>query len=547
MNVHDPFKPLRELVLNAADAVRARRVLEGRADDWGEICVTLGRDADGAPWLEVSDTGLGMSPEVLELVLPDRDTPFWRTALMQEQWPALHDARFETTGQLGCGFFSVFDWGGHVRVVSQRCDTVSIHEGLTKSAPEGATWVLELEQGIPMRQSLRPAREDADDERIGSGSARKSIRAGSGGGTRVRLWLHAAGERCILPGHNHAPLLVQLAPCMDVTLKCVDGGGVVHTAVRANDWLTIPDAELLQRLAGHGLTDAGRPWQPYYHPGGRGEALPPLLPVREADGRVVGRAALWQDVPFLKERPPCHICIGGWRVRQMDGFLGIWTADPAARLEPPVMPTATRGAVGEWARHQRDWLYQKSGYDAWALAAEFALRLADMGAGPDGLTLAWGQGGWLDREEIIRIAAELDEMLLVSHDLQGGPPQAAPCPPHMLWVDIGSDDGAGRSHRRSEEWPATLFRPEAWPSLPQKRQWVLEAIAGAWGAGWESLKLVPAERYCACGLCTPPPAGPLMGFHTDPDRWFSYSYPDPACGLSLKGEVYLVRRRGLPV
>ncbi len=56
----DPSVALRELVQNAADAVRARRALEERGDGWGTIRVRIGSDGD-THWLEVEDNGVGMS------------------------------------------------------------------------------------------------------------------------------------------------------------------------------------------------------------------------------------------------------------------------------------------------------------------------------------------------------------------------------------------------------------------------------------------------------------------------------------------------------
>jgi hypothetical protein len=49
-----PHVPLRELIQNASDAVRARRVVERRADDWGDIVVRLrtgDREVTGYPAL----------------------------------------------------------------------------------------------------------------------------------------------------------------------------------------------------------------------------------------------------------------------------------------------------------------------------------------------------------------------------------------------------------------------------------------------------------------------------------------------------------------
>ena len=61
---NDPLVPLRELIQNALDAIKARRLLEGRPDGWGEVEVSI-RHSEGQDWLIVQDNGVGMSENVL--------------------------------------------------------------------------------------------------------------------------------------------------------------------------------------------------------------------------------------------------------------------------------------------------------------------------------------------------------------------------------------------------------------------------------------------------------------------------------------------------
>jgi hypothetical protein len=70
--------PLREMIQNAADAVRARRMIDGHAASWGEIRVTTGKSHLGA-WIQVEDTGVGMSEAVLTGPLLDFGMSFWGT------------------------------------------------------------------------------------------------------------------------------------------------------------------------------------------------------------------------------------------------------------------------------------------------------------------------------------------------------------------------------------------------------------------------------------------------------------------------------------
>jgi hypothetical protein len=117
--------PLRELIQNACDAVRARRLLEPGSNyvsrDLGEVILRQGHDEHGH-WVEVEDNGLGMSVSVLTGVLLDFGTSLWNTSQQHQEWPGLSGRGFEATGRFGIGFFSVFMWSGRVRVTSRRFD-----------------------------------------------------------------------------------------------------------------------------------------------------------------------------------------------------------------------------------------------------------------------------------------------------------------------------------------------------------------------------------------------------------------------------------------
>ena len=78
---NDPSVALRELLANAADAIRARRIIEGKPSDWGEITVTLGCEGAEVYWLEVADNGVGMSEALLGGSLLEFGTSYWETWL----------------------------------------------------------------------------------------------------------------------------------------------------------------------------------------------------------------------------------------------------------------------------------------------------------------------------------------------------------------------------------------------------------------------------------------------------------------------------------
>jgi hypothetical protein len=117
--------PLKELIQNAADAIRARRSLEVRDADWGKISIALEskarENAEGQTdfWLHIDDNGIGMSEAVLTGPLIDLGNSFWKSNLLSFEYPGLQAKKPRTIGKFGIGFFSVFILGDEVKVASR--------------------------------------------------------------------------------------------------------------------------------------------------------------------------------------------------------------------------------------------------------------------------------------------------------------------------------------------------------------------------------------------------------------------------------------------
>lgn len=110
--------PLRELIQNASDAIRARRLLEDEPNFNGKIKVSLGNDGDDI-YIDVEDNGVGMTTSVMTKSLLDFGESFWGTSLMHKEFPTLEAKGYHSTGKYGIGFFSVFMWGSKISVYSK--------------------------------------------------------------------------------------------------------------------------------------------------------------------------------------------------------------------------------------------------------------------------------------------------------------------------------------------------------------------------------------------------------------------------------------------
>ena len=263
-----PDAPLRELLQNAADAVRARRAHEARPSTWGRILVTRGQDERG-PWLEVRDNGIGMSRALLIGPLLEFGTSYWDSDLSCTEFPGLHAAGYRSVGEFGIGFFSVFMWGPKVRVT-------------TRSCRDAQTRVLEFEQGLRAPPLLREARSD---EHLVDG------------GTVVRVWLADVEPSAFvvagLAASDLASKCEWLCPTLDVDLEVQEPDEAEPTRVIvAGDWLTLAPALFLQRLVGgQGLHDDDDEFE---------RVLALLEPVVDPEsGQVVGRACV--RPPWLRD------------------------------------------------------------------------------------------------------------------------------------------------------------------------------------------------------------------------------------------------------
>jgi hypothetical protein len=243
-----PGIAIRELVQNAADAVRTRRILEDRADDWGDVTVAFERVLEGADrgwWLHIRDTGVGMTDRCLTDYLLNFGESYWRSSLAASEHPGLHTRGVEHTGIYGIGFFSAFMLGDRVKVFTR------FYRG------DGKTRVLEFGAGLhgrPLIRNASPAEMLFDP------------------GTAVAILIHGTDTRetelpdvsarafaGLLTGRKPkrhktevAPPHVALAqafPAADVNIALALEGSTI-SVVRANDWLTISPLELFRRAPG---------------------------------------------------------------------------------------------------------------------------------------------------------------------------------------------------------------------------------------------------------------------------------------------------------
>ncbi len=454
-----PDVPLRELVQNASDAVRAQREIEGLGDDWGTVTVRLGEpDGQGTRWLEVEDTGVGMSTEMLSTHLLDFGRSFWDSEQVLKEMPGLLSKGFVPTGRFGIGFFSVFMWGGDVRVTSWR-------HGESKAD----TRVLEFSGGLSRRPLLRPA---ATAEQLGHPGTRVGVELGDEVLDRLGVGKDAEAPSAL------ARLCAWLAPALDVDLVTECAGSGPKTAVTGGDWRGLGMDRLARRLEAPPPVAAAASAQ-----GKRKRNHDEnLRDLRSADGTLVGRALL--DPGGTN---PGAVAVGGLWATAANNIGGILLGDPVSVSRHSGLPLVSAEVLSAWASEQAALLTpQVEGAEA-LVAADLVFFC---GGDPGSLPITLTREGPLNKAEAADWIAGRDEVIavldvgeVIARAKRGELELSEGCA--TIMAGPGSsllDHGPGDAPAKWDDWPSSMFEPRISGLGP-----LVDLVEKSWGATFDAL------------------------------------------------------------
>lgn len=393
-----PDVAFRELIQNAADAIRARRVLSPGVP--GRIVFRVTRRADERLVVSIEDNGIGMSRYVVEHVLLDLGHSLWNdTPTLMRELPKLSSRWPGMDGRYGVGFFSVFTLGSDVSVTTRRYD----------QGYDGC-FTVKFEHGLTGRPILTPAaREDVPPV----------------GGTTVRIVLPKTKKRerslpssifqlgafmgasktdvlgSLSDGRFDAAKseLARLCPALDADL-CFSDEDSETTIVSADDWKTIDAPTLLARTAHNASKEAAK-W------------ITLVDDIQDSQGELVGRAAICPE----RFSSPGVVTAGGLFAARMRGFAGLLVGDPTRISRDEASTRANEEQLEHWARRQAESLLASKDFSDQEKSSA-SLPLVSHGASVTGFPLFQHGGQYYTAAELLKLfrSLEHDELLLCTRD-----------------------------------------------------------------------------------------------------------------------------------
>lgn len=451
--------PLRELIQNASDAIRARRILENESEIFGSIIVRIGKDKDGQ-YIEVEDNGIGMSSRVLTGPFLDFGQSFWGTSLMHEELPGLESKGFTSTGRYGIGFFSVFMWGEKVTVTSKRYES-----------GRDTTLVLQFSKGASSRPILRKAKPE---EVI------------KDGGTRIRVWLSSSiiMDKLLEQWNRKRKkitfkeLIETLCPSIDSNI-ILEEKGSSKTIIQANDWITIKPLSLIKRII-------GKSWYNELDKLDKQilfDVSNNMSIIKEEDGKIIGRLFL-----FTNDRRDMTIegvvTVGGLRASGLNGLIGILIGESDRASRDIGIPIISVEELKKWATSQADLLSKYSLTEDIQLNCAAVVRRC--GGNTKDLKIAYHKCGAVNYKELKEIINNNSDSYIVVQDAainlhQKYNSSEIDFLENVFWVNVGAPSilQTGRMHY-DIDWPNINNGLKSWFGKITLEGLTTEAFSEIW-------------------------------------------------------------------
>lgn len=374
--------PLRELLQNAADAVRLKAGVlpEFKLSD-GLIEVFVGSDSEGT-FLQVTDNGIGMSRDVLGGAFLDFGNSGWSSDPVFLDYPSVDPQKLNMIGKFGIGFFSIFMLGDKVEVATRRFDK-GFHD----------TMVLSFSSGIGRRPILRRAEK-----------SEWMVK----GGTSVKVWIRdKSTAETALVGANKTALWGECKrqfPLSDTLIR-VWVEGALHD-LEPIDWRSAEPEVLFKRTSGSDtVTDFIRRY------------LENMRPIYDKFGEVAGRMFIAPGHPmFFSEASPWigvqgMVVSRGVYVSSIGGIGGVVESDVMTADRNLAWPKPSKEEFYRWLAEQADLIADMGVPDE--EEASCANTIRRLGGDARDLKFIRTKGGFLSMKQLREFVSRSEELRLV--------------------------------------------------------------------------------------------------------------------------------------
>lgn len=407
-----PEVGIRELIMNATDAIRARAALgfhhKTRVPN-GQVVVMV-EESGGEKRLVVSDNGIGMSRLTMTTSLLDFGGSSWLSPQVVTENPGLAASTFQPSGRFGIGFFSVFMLGSRVAVVS-RARTASTED----------TWVLEFGDGLTTRAIVRRATRAEQLEEPGTTvSVVLDSKLYRDGELSLEIAnIRRTGSR--VGNSTLASLIRFLMIASDVDILLSESSSEeADLVVEANDWQSIDGYELICRVIGLDPSpnlkleddEDNRLKQLAEHYG------PLLQPVYDSSGVLVGRLALQDETSSHRYSQlrdysvvTAGVCSTGTAAY---GTVGLLLGQPTKAARDSSRPIVGRDELRAWFTDRVDELALGSPEPQGDWLRNLALPISELGADIAALRIWKTSRGWVSRQQLVEQVASLPALKVIS-------------------------------------------------------------------------------------------------------------------------------------
>lgn len=381
---YDPLVPIRELIQNAADAIRLRWRVQPGLTQTQKIVLSFEIDND-ALVLSVSDNGIGMTQDIITSSLLNFGENGW------PEDPCLEDDTstlpLNTIGKYGIGFFSIFMIGNIVDVISRRYD-----------ASLNNTLQLSFKSGL----SSRPLLSFAD-----------RTQCLSDAGTTVRICVE--NPRSIMDLMSHSKdfnidsvclFIGEMFPTLAYPLIVRIGNE--EQIICGKDWATEDAYQLISRC--NGVRDI---------PDKVNKFIGNTRPIFDNNGNIIGRLCIAFSREYKTrtrdEREISGAVVsGGVTSSRLTGIVGVINGEVARAIRDVCIPSSyDEFKFGQWLSEQADLIYAMNLKPR--TQAQCASIIRALGGKTGELKICEASIGWLSRSELSQYILERSEIFVV-HD-----------------------------------------------------------------------------------------------------------------------------------